>query len=359
LTNVLVTAIGGGGIGEQIIKALKLAEPGRYLLFGTDKNYDLIDNSLAVSVEQLPSANDPGYLNALLVLCRRWNIEVLIPGSEQELAVISVNRSLIEGRGIFLPINSTELISLCSDKAALSQRLLIEGFGVPRHAVVRNLKDMESIDWFPLIFKPSQGGKGSANVYIAQSHEELKAIATYVDIENLELPYLIQEYVGTPLEEYTVGVLHDINGGFIDSIALKRDLSSSMSVSSVIPNRTEKVHLGSNLVISSGISQGEIGKFPEITDQCKEIANALGSRGPLNIQCRVVNGEVVTFEINPRYSGTTVFRAMLGFNEPDLLIRHNYLGQEIERDHPWVNKKAVRSIKETILPKVKESDEYQ
>ena len=33
------------------------------------------------------------------------------------------------------------------------------------------------------------------------------------------------------------------------------------------------------------------------------------------------------FEINPRFSGTTSLRAMVGYNEPDVLIRHHVLGE--------------------------------
>ena len=87
-----------------------------------------------------------------------------------------------------------------------------------------------------------------------------------------------------------------------------------------MPNRTGRAELGKNLVISSGVSHGDIGRFPEVTEPCKEIAAKLGARGPINIQCRLFRGKVYPFEINPRFSGTTGLRAMVGFNEPQQLI---------------------------------------
>jgi carbamoyl-phosphate synthase large subunit len=54
----------------------------------------------------------------------------------------------------------------------------------------------------------------------------------------------------------------------------------------------------------------------------ERIASAIGSRGPINIQARVRNGELIPFEINPRFSASTYLRAMAGFNEVDIFIRH-------------------------------------
>ena len=74
------------------------------------------------------------------------------------------------------------------------------------------------------------------------------------------------------------------------------------------------------LALSSGISQGAIVHFPELSREAETIATALGSNGPLNIQGRWDGVHFLPFEINPRFSGTTPIRAMAGFNEPEILI---------------------------------------
>jgi carbamoyl-phosphate synthase large subunit len=135
-----------------------------------------------------------------------------------------------------------------------------------------------------------------------------------------------------------------MSGNFIDSIALNRDLSGGISVKSMVPNRTNNKKLGPHLVISSGLSQGVIGKFSEITDQCRSIAESLKSKGALNLQCRVIDNQVYVFEINPRHSGTTSIRSMVGFNEPDLLIKRHILGQAIELDRSWPLRRIERRL---------------
>lgn len=39
---------------------------------------------------------------------------------------------------------------------------------------------------------------------------------------------------------------------------------------------------------------------------------------------------IFVFEINPRFSGTIFIRALAGYDEPDVLIRHEVLGEYIK-----------------------------
>jgi carbamoyl-phosphate synthase large subunit len=156
----------------------------------------------------------------------------------------------------------------------------------------------------------------------------------------------VQEYVGTPFEEYTVGVLHDMDGNLINSIAVRRLLSGQLNIRTRVANRTGRADLGEALVISSGISQGYVARFPEVTVQCERIAAALGARGAINIQCRLVDGKVKVFEINPRFSGTTSLRAMMGYNEPDVLIRRHVLGESIGKHFAYEEGLVLRGLHE-------------
>ena len=178
---------------------------------------------------------------------------------------------------------------------------------------------------FPAVVKPVLGGGGSFNCYMAQDLAELFFFADYIKSQGV-IP-MAQEYVGTPEEEYTVGVLTDMrNGEMIGSIALRRQIMSGLSNRMRVPKRNSK----EILVISSGISQGEFGDFSDVRGECERIALALGSRGPMNLQCRKHEGKVYVFEINPRLSGTTFMRAMVGRNEPDILIRQCVEGENFE-----------------------------
>jgi carbamoyl-phosphate synthase large subunit len=342
----MVTGVGGGGHGEQILKALRLASTPYYIVGGDMSPF----SSGLAAVDQpvlLPPASDPTYVSTLLDLCRAEEIEVLFHGSEPELRAISGARDLFAGAGVLVPINPHDVIETCLDKLKTMRALSRAGFSVPAHAPVRSLADAEAFHDFPAVLKPSVGGGGSANLFLVQDRNELSAAAG--QLLNSYDEFIVQAYVGTPEGEYTVGVLIDLDGELINSIALRRAILSALSNRIKVRNRTGRDDLGPVLAISSGVSQGRIGRYREVTTQCEQIALALGARGPINIQCRLVDGVVKVFEINPRFSGTTSLRAMVGYNEPDVLVRRHLLGEPIERDFHYREGVIVRSLAETLI----------
>lgn len=345
--NVLVTGIGGGGHGEQILKALKMAKTPMNII-----GADMTELSRGLKEVEtsflLPPASDPSYIDVLLEKCREFKVEVLFHGSEPELKKMSENRDRIAAAGILLPINNQRVISMCMDKFKTIEFLEENGFTFPKSYNITTLEDCELVESYPIVLKPSIGGGGSANTYIVQTREEL--IFCCKQMLQQYPVFIAQEYVGTPDDEFTVGVLCDMNGKLVNSIAVHRMIKGSLGCRMKVPNQTGNEALSSQLVISSGISQGRIGKYPEVTSQCEQMALAIGSTGPLNIQCRFVNGKVYVFEINPRYSGTTSFRAMVGLNEPELMIRHHFLNEEIERNVPFNEGYVLRGLDETFFP---------
>lgn len=343
---VMVTGVGGGGHGEQILKALRMASTG-YEIVGGDMSP--VSSGLAAVDHPylLPPAGDPDYLPVVLAVCRKHQVRALFHGSEAELKVMSARRDEIRAAGIFLPINSPEVIATCMDKLRTMERLEALGFRVPAYRRIRQVEDALAFDGLPAVLKPSVGGGGSAHTTIVQTEGELACAAR--QMLALFPEFIIQAYVGTVDQEYTVGVLSDMGGELLNSIAVKRFIMSSLSNSLKTPNRSGKSSLGPTLAISSGVSQGEIGPYPEVARPCEALARALGACGPLNIQCRLVDGQVNVFEINPRFSGTTSLRAMVGFNEPDILVRKHVLGETIPFRFPYRSGVIMRGLAETLV----------
>ncbi len=344
---VLVTGVGGGGHGAQILKALRLAQT-NYEIVGTDISPNSTGLKLVDHAYLVPPANDDSYIGSLLELCRRHDVVAAFHGSEPELRVLSRNRECFSTENILLPINPARTIELCMDKLKTSQFLLEAGFPVPRFALLQTRADIESFDCFPVVIKPHIGGGGSSNVYIAQNPQQLAAITDYLSVYTDS--FYAQEYVGTPDTEFTVGVLCDFDDGeVINSIAVHRNVRSALSSLVRVKNVSGRAELGTELIISSGISQGAIGKFPEVTETCEKIAREIGARGAVNIQCRSVDSQVFTFEINPRFSGTTSLRAMVGYNEPDILIRKHLFGEVPQRGFAFSSGHIARGLSETLI----------
>lgn len=348
---VLVTAIGGGGHGEQILKALRAAPKTNYRIVGADASADCTQFQMVDHALTLPKASDQNYIDAVLEVCRAFGVQAVFHGCEPELRAMSEARDRFAAAGIFLPVNPSSVIELCMNKRKTADFLKENGFTPPRFTEISDTDSLANIDWFPVVLKPVLGGGGSRDCFIAQNPRELEILTEYLGTANER--FLVQEYVGNYTSEYTVGVLHDMDGKFINSIALKRIMNSALNYRTVVRNLSGRPELGEWLIISSGVSHGAVATFPEVTEPCERIASALGCRGAVNIQCRFVDGKVRVFEINPRFSGTTSIRAMLGYNEPDVLIRRHLLGEDIEPRFAYSEGTVFRSLVETVLPEEK------
>lgn len=342
MTTVLVTAV-GGGVGEQVLKALRLADG--YRIVGADldaatPNFGLVDEAVL-----LPRADHPEYVDAVLAVAGHFGVEAVFYGSEPELRALSGARNRLADAGLLAPMCPAEVIDTCMDKLACNDFLAAHDFAHPRAVRSAGPAVLDEVDWYPVVVKPYRGSGGSRDVHVAQTRAELEMVVALAGTAEL----MVQEYVGHPDQEYTVGVLHDVHGEFINSIALHRRLQGPLHVRSVVPNRTGRSDLGDSLVVSSGISHGYVDRFPEVTATCERIAAALGATGPINLQCRLVDGEVYVFEINPRFSGTTSLRALMGYNEPDVLVRRHLHGEDVGVRFPYGQGLVLRSLAETVL----------
>lgn len=319
---VLITGVGGGSVGVQVMDALKMSKLG-YFIVATNSEPNKTGLYEADKGYLIPSARDKKYLPQLLKICQKEKIRVIIPGSEPELAIISADREVFEKNKVLPLINSREVIEICQDKFKTMEFLKNNGLLFPRFAVLKSPKLPAGLK-YPLVIKPAKGSGGSRNVQIIQNNTDLEFSWRYFTKQGLTP--LVQEYIGSAREEYTVGVLADLEGHLIGSIALKREVSGNLSTALQIKDRREGQR--DLLTISSGVSQGFVEDYPIVRKYAEKIAKTLVSRGPLNIQCRKVGSKIYTMEINPRFSGTSSIRALLGFNEPDILIRKYLLGQK-------------------------------
>ncbi|MDO8873707.1 MAG: ATP-grasp domain-containing protein [Methanoregula sp.] len=340
---VLIAGVGGGGFGLEILKALRHSEIAYYIC-----GCDMVKYNLGFSKSDkkytLPPAIDPLYIEKLLSICQNEKIDVLFPGSEPDLWAISENRDVLQDQGIFLPINDARIIKLCLNKKETFQYLDTCGIAIPRTVPIETKRDIQSIDFFPSVIKPYLGGGGSNNTFIAQDAEELNFFCNYI------LKYggkpLVQEYVGSYENEYTVGVLSGRDKEIVSVIGIRRFIMSGLSNRIKIRSLRKKDEI---LAISSGISQGQIVNDDNLNKQCIEIAKKLGSTGPINVQCRYVDGVAYPFEINPRFSGTTYLRALGGVNEPDLFIRKYFIDEDIHSMPQPKEGMVLRGLEEIMI----------
>lgn len=332
---VLVTGSGGAGtLGREIIKAFSMLD-NEYELIATNSNpIDLSINN-DIKTIKIPEAISVQFIEKLLEICKKENVQAIAPGSEPETQILSQNSQLFSENNVTVLTNRYELVKLCSDKLSLSKFLKSNGIKTPKTFSYKEISFSE-ISTFPVLIKP-RSGSGSRNVFFAQDLEELSFFTHYLQKQKIEP--IIQEYIPGIDNEYTIGILYSDHGKLKTSIAMRRNLHSGLSTRSIM-----KSNQNEPLIISSGISQGFFDDFTEIRAKSEKIADILKSDGPLNIQCRLQNNELYVFEINPRFSGTTSARALIGCNEPDILTKYKIFGkipEKIQYKHGYVMKDFV------------------
>ncbi|MCD4823611.1 MAG: ATP-grasp domain-containing protein [Phycisphaerae bacterium] len=307
-SRILIAGIGGASLGMEIFKCLRLA--GGYSIFGCDIS-ELAFGHFAEGFAETVKINRDRYIQEVVAACRKFQIQAIIPGGEEPMVLLSEAAETFRDMGVHIACNAPEVVFCCSNKERSFIKLQELGLPVPATFTFGQGEPIDEMAFpLPCVVKPVEGTGGSALVFLASTHNEAVLYARY--ILKMRRQVMIQEYLPLDEGEFTVGVLSLPTTGHVGVIAMQRIFHNKLSVAI-------KTEAG---LISSGYSQGRIDTFPDICQQCRHIAEALGNAGPMNIQGRVRNGQFVPFEINPRFSASTYLRAMAGFNEVDLFLRY-------------------------------------
>jgi len=338
-TCVLVTGVGGRSVGHQVLHGLLLAGS-KYRVVACDAEAFAFGLYQVSCRYRLPRSDSQDYLEGLLSVISQEHVDVVLPGTEPEVRVIADAVDKLALVGCVAVVNPSPVVHLCSNKATLYQWLAKNGFVVPQSAPASEWKMLAGTCGFPLVAKPTAESGGSRNVGLLKDEAEVKHY-----LANLPpgLEVIFQEYVDGPDSEYTVGVMISKSGELIDSIVMHRKLVGlSLGV--------ERIIGGKRYALSTGYSQGYFVKDSFIQSQCEQLALKIGSRGPMNIQCRVSGGKLYVFEVHPRFSGTSSFRAEAGFNEPDVLIRNFCFNERFGRLPYRTNLAAIRAFAHLVVP---------
>ena len=299
---VLLAGIGSGSLGLELLKCLVLDH--EVSVYGADIDPD----SYGISDKRFEKTfvikdTDPGkFCQELLKICIDEGIRHLAPGAEATNRILCANQDLFRSKGINPFVNSQAVFNICSDKIRCNSFLRSKGLPSLATLYVAEGGTLSNFDKFPCVVKPASESGGSNMVFLAEDLKEAQFFVGYLSARGVAS--CVQEYIDSS-DEFTVGVMSSLEGRILSSVALRRKLSSKLSRSLSYGNR----------VISSGWSQGKIEAFPEICKQAEKIALAMGSTWALNIQGRVRDHRFIPFEINPRHSGTSFFRALSGVNE--------------------------------------------
>lgn len=335
--NILITSVGNIGIGNQILNSLRLSKE-KLTIVGTDISENVEFEKLD-KYYKVTKPNQKEYFDSMKKIISENNIGIIFVGSLSEALWFFDNMDYFEKKKITVVLGEKQLFSLCADKNELFTYLKNSGIILPKFKKINNLKDCYDIDFFPVVLKQNKNAVASNHVYIAFDKEDLYLLSNYLLKNNVDL--IAQEWIGDKDNEFSVSVTSDAYATPVGVVAMRRDFGSAISFKNKIN------HAGKDFYISSGITQGSVENISELHTQAKNIAVALNSKGPLNLQGKWEKGIFYLIDAHPAITSSVYMKALAGYNEPLYYVK-TFLDNEsyiLDAKEMCIFKKIVAEIK--------------
>jgi carbamoyl-phosphate synthase large subunit len=235
----------------------------------------------------VPRGDADGFVAAIIDLCERQHVDVLVPTVDTELVPLAVARDELEARGVRSVLASERTLRDCLDKWRLHE-VCLGAARVPGTELVDEEFEPARLPP-PVIVKP-RSGSGSRGIRLITGVGDL-----------LRLPrdgtLLIQELL--PGAEYSLDVLAGADG----------------VVRAVVPR--ERLKIDSGIAVTGRTLRDE-----RLEAIGREVAETIGLTTVANVQVKLAtDGEPALLEVNPRFPGTMSLTVAAGINMPALAVR--------------------------------------
>jgi len=257
----------------------------------------------------VPAVADPQYIEALLEVCHRESVDLVVSLNDHELPVLARARERIESTGARLLVSATPVIDRCFDKRESARWLASLGIETPLTltdpAAANAALDAGELA-FPLIVKP-RWGSASAAVHRVHDAQELAQAFGLVSSQ-------CRREGGLP-----PGALDPEHTTLIQACA--RGAEFGIDVLNDFDGRTHGVYAKQKLGMRAGeTDRACLRDRPELVALGERLGRELGHLG--NLDCDVfVDGETLSvLELNPRFGGGYPFSHRAGADFPAAII---------------------------------------
>ena len=275
MKNILITGI-GGDIAQAVATLVREARPGARIV-GSDVHGQHAGRLFADECAILPPASDPGYANALKALVASREIDLAIPVTEAELAVMA--QALGNPPAVRWVSPGPRVVAAGVDKLATAQSLAALGLPVPWTRAAGDGPPQQ----YPCVLKP-RFGSGSRNIFVVDNADEAGWLAR-------KYPDAVFQELLEPADAEVTCAVYRTRDGRVATLQLLRRLAGGLT--------------GWARVIRDEAVEG----------MCAAIARGLDLAGSMNVQLRITAAGPRVFEINPRFSSTVAMRHRLGFTD--------------------------------------------
>ena len=178
----------GSGVGQSVIESL-IIHNSSFITHGIGNNPLAFGASACDFQHIIPSFRSADYVDVLIELCLDNSIEILIPGSDDEALILSLNLERFIANKIKVIVSDPRLMIILRDKFKLADTFNSEqNVFVQSETLTSILKRIENNeDVFPLIAKPKDGF-ASKGIKIILNREDLVKVETNDVLQTCLIP---------------------------------------------------------------------------------------------------------------------------------------------------------------------------
>lgn len=233
----------------------------------------------------VPRVDEPGYVDALAGLVRDHSIELVVPLTDLDQALLARAREALAPALVLVP--APEACEVMHDKLRAHRFFLDHGIPSPRSwSPDRVPADAH----YPLLVKTREGF-GSRHIYRAADPGELDFFLRYTPVDS----FVQEACLG---EEFSIDVFCDVEGRCLN--AIPRTMIQSKGGESI---------------------KGMSIKDEELIAHGARVAETVGIVGPANVQCfREPDGSLPVTDVNLRFGGGFPVPLAAGSRYPELAL---------------------------------------
>lgn len=289
--NILILS---SGTRNKVVQYFKAALAGQGKVICTDMS------NLAPSIYEadkfyiVPRMTAPGYIDVILDICKKEQVDGVLSLIDPELSLLAENRDKFKAVGTQVIGSSYQLCEMSLDKFQMFHWLAEHGY-----RCAKSYMDKE------IFFADVAAGKAKYPVFVKPARGSASiAISKVYDRETVEL--LFSHSDGLMIQE------------FLDGQEIGADVYIDMISREVVSIFTKKKIL---------MRAGETDKAVSFRDEklfalIKQFVEEAGFLGQIDIDIFLVNGEYYISEVNPRFGGGYPHAYECGCNHMELIVNN-------------------------------------
>lgn len=242
----------------------------------------------------VPRMTEPGYIDTILDICKKEEINGILSLIDPELSLLAENQKKFKSIGVEVIGSSYELCEMSLDKYQMFLWLRKKGYYCAKSYMDKEefYKDIDNKTvTYPVFVKPA---RGSASIAISKVYDKETIELLFAHDEGL----MIQEYLNG--QEIGADVYIDMISGEVVSIFTKKKL---------------KMRAGET---DKAVSF----KDDKLFNLIKKFVSEAGYRGQIDIDIFEINGEYYISEVNPRFGGGYPHAYECGINHIKMILNN-------------------------------------